>query len=534
MQATATVNKSTTASLGREVLVVALALAAWTALVLWLADGSILITRPLWVDECFTVLVAGRSSPWAVISDLRHGVDGGAGLYHLVAWVLRVTTGALTPVVLRAASMVFTLAALCLVYAVLRRRFSRDASAAGVFAVGAHSMVVAMAFEGRFYALWLLCCALVAWFFGAAPGRRRDVALAVCAVLLTTSHWYGVVTLSIMMGIVFLTYLPRWSVGIRSVAPAAAGLLAFVAVWPLARGQREVLTVSSWVPDFTFGQLRGLADGFWFARIPQVGAAALALAIVLRWRRDRGVRALTGSGSPEPGAVALLSLATLPLALSAMSLVGQPSMLGRYALPAALAWAPWTAFAFALLGRWPSRVAAVAIAAFWLPAFVRETTAKREFAVGVAGEADALRQARAMHVPVVFTSTHTMYPLLVGGPGTRDAAALLDLPDSTLDKFMAPDSRFYQLNKGIRLERDFARVHAARFGFPALATQASLDTTASFVILESGARLPRGITDVPAYWRLLFPHHLATPAGEMLTRFQREAARSRPARSTSR
>ena len=145
-----------------------------------------------------------------------------------------------------------------------------------------------------------------------------------------------------------------------------------------------------------------------------------------------------------------------------------------------------------------------------------------------------MRLAETLGIPVVFTSTHTLYPQVISRWNAGSVPSIMDLPDSTIDKFAGPSTRFYQLNKGIRLDRDFARVHARRFGFPPLATQETLDTTAAFVVLESGARLPRGVVDINVYWRLLFPRHRAKPVGEMLTLFERVDAGSRPARSTSR
>jgi len=532
VQAADPVNKPSGAGRAELVAFVS-ALAALTAVILWLAHGWILVTRPLWVDECFTLLVASHATPWEVIADLRAGADGGAGLFHLLMWLLRAFTGPLRPVNLHLASLACMLAAIIVVYAVLRRRFPRDASVAGALAMGVHGIVVAMSYEGRFYALWLLCCAWVAWQLGAVVSRKRDVSLAIAAALLVTSHWYGVVTLCIMAGTVWISSWPNWRAGLRTVAPAAAGLAMFAAIWPLATGQRAVLTVSSWVPDFTMGQLHGLIEGFWLAKVPVAGAVAIAIAMAIRWRRDSKLFAVFAPAR-DAGVLALLALAIMPLALSVMSLVGQPSMLGRYALPAALSWAPWVALGFAAAGRWPSRAAALAAGWLWYGAYVSEVDIKRKFTIGLGQEATALRHAETMRVPVVLTTTHTLYPLVIHRRMLGPLPALLDLPDSTLDKFMAPTMRFYQINKGVRLDRDFARVHATRFGFPPLATQAALDSTPIFVVLDPGTRVPRGMSDFNAYWRLVFPRYRATQVDEMLTLFEREDASNRPARNTSR
>lgn len=542
----------------REMTLVAAALATLITGVLWLADAGVLLSRPFWVDEWFTVLVAGRGSAADAIAHLRAGADGGASLYHALVALLRSITGTVTPVALRALSLVLAFATLLLVYAVLRRRFGRDASVAGMLAVGSHSLVVAHAFEGRFYALWLSCAALFAWALAAGDraGRSHRVARYVAPVLLVTSHWYGIFTLGLMAAAAVLAHGRRWREGLRFVAPAATGLVALVAVLPLALGQRAAVSVDTWIPAFSAGQLRGLAAVFWGARVPLIAAVVILVAWLLG-RPQRGGRP-AGSGEPagaepagvrravravltEPSLAALLALAAFPLVLTVLSLAGLPSMIARYAIPAVLAWAPLVAFAAALVGRWPARVFALVLAGFLFVAVTREAARKNAFAIGVERERRTVLEAVQRGEPVVFQSLHTMYPALgpdlIMNPGRADArwrVGYLDLPDSTMDALFPRTSRWYQLNKGIRLERDFARVHSARFGFPPLAGQAALDTVARFYVVASAARLPRGADDITSLSRAAFPRHRVSQLTENLLLLELPDARSLPERSTSR
>ena len=500
-----------------------------------MSHGAILFTRPLWVDEWFTVLVASHASPVDVIADLRHGADGGASLFHLLAWALRAVTGGLSPTLLHAMSLASMWGALVIVYAVLRRRFSRDASIAGVLAAGANSLVVTHAFEGRFYALWVLCCAFFAWSLG-LTSRRRTVVVAIAAILLTTSHWYGVVSLALMSSAVFVSHGKNWRDGLKCVAPAAAGLLAFVVISPLAAGQQGALTVASWIPDFAIGQLDGLAGTFWFAWIPLVAFGALIIAIVWRERSEAGppVAIAARSAVRDPSIVALFSLALMPLALVVLSLAGRPSMLARYALPAVLAWGPWVAFTMDLLGRWPARAFALVLVVVWTRNVGAEADRKRKYTLGIEQNVSLLRQAERLGIPIVFQSQHTMYPLEAATRGRGSSGVYLDLPDSTLDALFPVTGRFYQLNKGIRLERDFARVQASLYGFPRLAPQAVLDTTTRFLLFAPYERLPHGTNDLNESGPAVFPHHRAVPLQENLLLLERVSARSLPARNTSR
>jgi hypothetical protein len=470
-----------------------------------------------------------------VIADLRHGADGGASLFHLLVWALRAVTGRLSPTLLHAMSLVSTWGALLFVYVVLRRRFSRDASIAGVLAVGANSLVVAHAFEGRFYALWVLCSALFAWSLGLTT-RRRSLVVAIAAILLTTSHWYGVISLALMSAAVFVSFGRDWRQGLKCVAPASAGLVAFLLISPLAAGQQAVLTVASWVPDFKVGQINGLANTFWLAWIPIVAFGALIVAIVWRERSESGppVALATRTAVRDWSIVALFSLALMPVALIVLSLVGRPSMLPRYAFPAVLAWGPWVAFTMDLLGRWPTRAFALVLVVIWVRTFGAEAKRRHAFALGIEQNASLLRQAERLGVPIVFQSQHAMYPLEAATRGRGSLGVYLDLPDSTLDALFPVTGRFYQINEGMRLERDFARVHARLYGFPRLAPQAALDTTTRFLLFAPYERLPRGMNDLNELGPAVFPHHRAVPLQENLLLLERVSARSLPARSTSR
>ena len=527
----------------REIGLVAAGLCALTAAALWLADGAVLFTRPLWVDEWFTVLTVSERSPLRVLAHLRHGADGGAALYHLLVWAVGALTGSLAPATLRVISLLLMWATLVLVYVTLRRTFARHAAGVGTLAVGAHALVVAHAFEARFYALWIACCALFAWTLSrsAAAGGTRRGAVAVASVLLCTSHWYGIFSLGLMCAAAVIVRGRPWRDSLVLVAPALAGVAACALVLPLALGQRAAVTVDTWIPEFAVGQLRALSATFWTSTVPVVAAALIAAAWLLgrtrpsaRTARAQELRRAAWHALSDPGAAALLSLALMPLVLAALSLVGQPSMIARYGIPAVLAWAPLAALAARLGGRWVARAAAVALAMLWFTAYAREAARKNAFALGIAHERRVVADALATGIPLAFQSQHTMYPSMAAEPSGRSGAMFVDLPDSTLEALFPRDSRWYQLNKGIRLERDFARVHAKRFGFPVLASQQTLDAMPRFMLVASPARLPRGIDDITALARATFPRHQVTQLGENLLLLERPDARSLPGRNTSR
>lgn len=514
-------NRATRQELGA----LALALAIVIALFLFLTDGGVLFTRPLWTDELHTVLLASRPTPFAIVSDLANGADYAPPLLHVTTWLVRVLVGGtLTPTILRVSALLCVCGALLVVYVVLRRRFDAISSAAGMFAVASHELVVAHSFEARFYGPWLLCAALFAASLSLAEGRRRSVAMAIAAILLATVHWYGIVSLATMVAAVVASDGSRWRGGVRTVAPAAAGVLAFALCVPLAMGQRHALTVNTWVPAFRLSQVESLARLYWTGLIPVVAMVVLIVGLVVRLRRP--AQRLDGDitvGLSDDSVVALISLAVMPLALAAMSIAGQPSMWPRYGIPAVLAWAPLVAFAMSLAGRWSAR-AFIALAVFvWFMNFTKESRYKRSFAIGVGRQLDAVRKAESLGVPIVFQSMHAMYAVASADWGNRTKTSLLELPDSTINAILPRGGRFEALNKALRVERDVARVHSRRFGFPRLSAQQALDSLPRFLLVASDDNMPPGYSGVEGIAVAVFPRHRLARLAPGLLLFDRSS-----------
>ena len=499
----------------RELLGVALAVIALTGIVLFLSDGGILLARALWVDEVIASLIASRPTPVAVLGDLGNGADGGASLFHLGLWTVRVVSGSLAPTLLRLIALACVLTALVLVYAVLRRGFSRAPSVAGVLAIGTNPLVIEHSYEARFYGPWLACCALIAWLLARRqdrPTRRNAVALGVVAYCLSTIHFYGIITLALLVAGAMLSGWPAWRERLRLVAPAAWGSVSLVVVVPLALAQRRAYTVPSWLPDFTWPQVSSLLGEFWLARVPLAAAFLIVVAMLFRGRSAEGAdaaRSIVRRAATDAGIVAVMLLALMPLALACLSLLGQPSMLSRYAIAATLVLGPWVAIAVALIGKWPGRAVITLLAWFWFVGYTREEGVRGAFARSVAESQASFAAARqaAPDIPVVFASTHVMYPVL-WPDGLRDRrTAFLDVDDSTYRRLFPDSTMLGQANRVVILERDLARVHVRRFGFPALRTRASLDSTPSFLLLAPFGRLPAGFRSVDHYAQTMFPKH---------------------------
>ena len=512
--------------MSRRELAVVFAAIAVTILVLPLIGAGALWTRPLWLDELVTTFLVSQRSPATMVALIARGGDWNPPLLHLILWPIARAAGGMPPALLRSVAVVFAALALLFTYAILRRRFTVSAAASGVLAVAGHTVVIAQAFEGRFYAPWMLFAAGYAWSLGLVNARRpwmRDVTQAVFAALLCTIHWFGVFSLGLMMAAAYLSLRQSWRESFRLFLPSGVGILALLACVPLAMSQRAGATSVLWVFPLSTRQIADMSRLYWMAPAP------ILAAILLLRHGPRGDATHVAPGTQlrraltDPSIAALLALGAMPVVLIVLSVVLQPAMVDRYAMVAALAWGPLVALAVDSLDRL-ARAAVVAflVALAWsaAQAIVGE---KRAYAERVAANASAFHDAQRYRLPIVFQSLHEMYP--VAGPEYPHAslARFLDLPDSSL-RALYPSDRLEWLRKRFRLDRDQGRYHAGIYGFPVMATQAELDTTSRFILLATDLALPGGYKQVNKWGAAVFPHHDVVRLNDVLTLFVRKTS----------
>ena len=297
----------------------------------WLVGGAVLFTRPFWLDELHTVLVASRPTYPQVIGDLLRAGDTNTPLLHTLLWMLGRVTGGLTPLKVRLFIFMLLWMGLTLTAALLRRYASRASAIAGAAVLWAHPLVQEHAVEARYYGPWLLLSALLAYVLPTAdrpPTRRRELLVAGCAVMLCTVHYFGVFTWGLIAASTAWHYLPDVRGAARRVLPLLAGPLALLACTPLYLGQRGVLSVGTWVPPLSVTQILG------FASLTFAWPALVAVLLVLG--ADALLRAAPGAHRPAGADLwALVAVGALPAVLVVFSALMQPTLLPRYALPSA-------------------------------------------------------------------------------------------------------------------------------------------------------------------------------------------------------
>ncbi|HMC54381.1 MAG TPA: hypothetical protein VKH19_04360, partial [Gemmatimonadaceae bacterium] len=432
--------------------------------------------------------------------------------------------GTLWPALLHALSFAAVAAGLGFLYATLRRRFDVVSSIAGTTAVASHGLVVSHAFEARYYGFWLMLCAVFCWAIGvdaaAARSRRRTIVVATVAVLVVTLHWFGILTLVLMVAGAALALVAtgQGRDATRRLAPAVAGVVALAVCAPLLLAQRSHFTTPIWVPDLNAAQVMDMGRTFFISIVPVAALVVLLASTFFETRPPLDVRRLL----TDPGIASLCALAMMPAAIVVVSLLVQPTMLPRYAIAAALAWAPLTAAATHVLSPAPRIVGCALLAALCWTHLVAEADLQRDFTRTVDADTRAFDAARASGLPIVFQSRHVLYPVAAQRSAMRSEMTLLALPDSRLGVMFPRGSGLEDMQRFFRFERDAVALHVAAYGFPRVVGPAAIDSAPRFVLVGSDASLPRGYKDIEVFARAVFPRYRATRLRDDLTLFTRQ------------
>jgi hypothetical protein len=329
-----------------ELLLIALGLAALMAAEIAACKPRLIFDGPFVLDERLTDLIVRDPSISHSIDAVRHGVDTNPPVFHLIDRAFWMGTHSLfhdSPrVTLRAFSTLCTWLSLVGVFVLLRKGFSTSVALVGVLAVWAHPDVVEQSADARFYPPLLLasvatCLALQI----RGPGIVRGIIVALCAILLCTLHYFGIIILAPLVFATLLIDDGPFSRRIIRVLPTIAGPLALLPFVSFIRTQHAGLTVKTWVDPFSFHLARDFAQ--------QVLSPMPLLIVVSVWaisqlmRNTTVLSKSTDRQSFRAATVPMLSLLAVPLIIIAFSAVVQPALINRYAIAAALVLAPLAA-----------------------------------------------------------------------------------------------------------------------------------------------------------------------------------------------
>lgn len=481
-----------------------LAAVGLVALELGALQAGIALTRPLWLDEVHTYLLAATQSLPESMRSLASGADFSPPTVFLLYRVVGHLAGGLSELTMRLVAVVSVVGALATTYVLLREQFSRVPAAAGTLAVWAHPVVVYAAFDARFYGPWLLAtgCMLVALRRAVVnrPTGLSRAALAAAAVALCTVHYFGILSWAAAVALIVVRAPGGRRDTIRRLLPALAGPLALAACIPFFLEQKEALTVPTWNrPQSLAGLLRLLAV------LVLEPATVVALAfwasvrvLRLRVRLDLPDREATGLSL---GPQLLLAQGLVPVALAVFSLVVQPATEPRYWITGTFVGAPLVAAAASRSGRGLGAIIAIVALLCSMLTLYGQRLSFAAYAERVTEDMRATSRLADEGTLVVTRRRHELYPLLVERPDLRAKVALLDY--SAID----PNDDF------AAIERDVARVHLSRFGFPAIVEPRDLAAVRSFYLVEFPATRRPTANE--------FPHHVIEQVSPRLFRLER-------------
>jgi hypothetical protein len=330
------------------------------SLQLWLAQAGSLFRRHFWLDEFYTHTLVTDPSLGHAMKALAAGVETHPPALYLSLRVFTALIGRHDELAFRMFAFVAALVALLGIYRTLRLTFPIWASLAGIMGVWAHQVMQRQSFEARFYVPWLAAIAWYCYFLV----RSRDagdlilwLGIAVTAAYACTVHYFGIVTLILVLGTELL-----WRVRCRrplasALIPSMAGPLALACCLPMLLEQRHATTVGSWIkyPD----------NKSVIALIGDIYAEpAIAMCAGVAWLGTvfySGSIAVHRPLLPMNRQVGISALLLLPIVLIIFSYAIQPALVPRYSLPAVAGLAPAVAWLFA---RVPWRWTLLAILVF--------------------------------------------------------------------------------------------------------------------------------------------------------------------------
>ena len=474
-----------------EWLLSAVAVAAFIAAEILLTDSGAVITRPLWLDEIHTLLVAGLQDLPTSMRSLAAGADFNPPTLFLIYRLVGLISGGLSEVSMRLVATASVVGALVLVYRLLRDDFDRIPVALGVLAVWAQPVVTAVAFDARFYGPLLLGISALLLCLSRAirrPTLASSILLAVLSAFVCTIHYFGIVSWGVAVTVAALQARRRRINPAPALFGAFAGPVALVACTPLYLGQRAALSVPTWIPRAS------VADHLFLLSVillPPTTLAALA-----GWGATRLLAPLAPKHSPPAtdralgtSSTLLLSQAGVPIVLALFSLLVQPATQLRYWIAGSVAAGPIVAFAV-------SRTAtALRVVVTLLMVATSITTVRTEGASAhdrermVRDDVAAAQRAVSERTVIVARRRHTLYPLLRAMPAAKNWATLLDV--SGMPPNASLESRL------LIIDCDVARVHQRVYGFPRLATPVQLAELPSFYFLELDSSRTPSVGEFP-------------------------------------
>ena len=317
---------------------------------LFVGGAGRLLSRQLWMDEIHSIELIEDADWQHANLALQDGADYNPPGYYIIARAFSRLTGSPDTTRLRLLSLCCVFVGIGGIVWSLRRDFSAMAIAFGVLTLCAQRIVIDQAFEIRFYSVWF---AGIVWFsvlFDDAGRQKhfgigRSLLTGLLAVVVTSVHYFGIMSVWLVGGIYFLSE-KRFRRQVGFWIPCLSSLATLIACLPYYQGQRAALTVATWVSAPTLDHARRFFGALtpWYVILiaALVGGICRAqkpteprLSFVQFLSRHRALVGLTGM---------------LPV-LVIFSFAVQPALVARYAFVATAGFVPVIAWLMNACGR---------------------------------------------------------------------------------------------------------------------------------------------------------------------------------------
>jgi len=421
----------------------------------WAVGGGYLMQRQMWMDEIHSWLLIQDASTSRSLQALADGVDYNPPTYILLARQLRYLQGdgGITEGRLRSLSLSLMLLAILGVFTLLRRRYPMLICIASVLLMVSSVHLIHQATEMRFYPLWLAACAWLcvalnveglqkAWQL-----RLSNVVALLMAAIITTSHYFGILTLGLICGGAFLA--PNLTKGrIRMIlVTGLTGGVCLVACLPFLIVQRSALSQATWVSPATVADSIGFLTAL-FPLLPVIVCGiAFVLSTALNKSQDLGKSSIPHDARQLAPCI-LLSL--MPLVIVLLSWTIQPALVTRYAVTGVLGFGPIFAVLLSRCGQRGQVILVMISGVIFMQAvaFCRDQW----------HEIDEARDAFVVQlkdlpsdVPIIFEDRTVSMPVLHSHPELQSRCSLIDFTDDQL----TGDSRLRSVQRdvGRRIEK---------------------------------------------------------------------------------
>lgn len=419
-----------------------------------LSDGSLLMTRKLWMDEIHSWLIITDDNTSHAMMALADGADFNPPSWFLVTRAINNVAGPQSERFLRILSMFWMLSAMAGLYLILSRLFDWKVSFAAVVLTASHPLLIHQSTEIRFYGFWSACvvwlCCVLQWNPETITKRRLQWLLITGLSLLTaTSHWFGILSLGLMaLPLVIRQYADERGYA-KALVMLASGMTGVCACLPFLYGQKAAISRPTWISPTTMSdslQFLNYLFPAWQILLC-AGAAVVGFMLARKAMCSEAFRPL-----PENSTALLpcLSLALMPLVVVLFAWIFQPSLVARYAIVGILGLAP----AFAVLLHQADRKTQCVIIALSLAGFSDTVRGYgRQWNEEQRGQVSLLQQLRncPADAMVVFEDRIAWMPLKHHYPAMAAEYRLADFNDSDLTQDSA--LRVVQRDAGRRIEK---------------------------------------------------------------------------------